>query len=176
MRLPIALPLVFVLGPSALAQAPDGAAVYDRACAACHTNPAPDSRAMPRDALGRLAPETILTALTSGNMFRQGSALSDGERRAVAAFVAGRPVGAPTPRASVGQCESSPRALTASDLAGGWNGWGADARNLRYMPAARAGLTAATVPKLKLKWAFGFAGASSARAQPAVLGGRVFVA
>jgi len=131
---------------------------------------------MPRDALGRLAPETTLTALTSGNMFRQGSALSDGERRAVAAFVAGRPVGAPTPRASAGQCESQPRALRARDVAGGWNGWGVDVRNMRYMPAAKAGLTAATVPRLELKWAFGFAGASSARAQPAVLGGRVFVA
>ena len=176
MRLPFALPLVLVLGPSALAQTPDGAAVYERACAACHTNPAPDSRAQPRDALGRFAPETILTALTSGNMFRQGSALSDGERRAVAAFVAGRPVGAPAPSATSAPCESRPRALRARDLAGGWNGWGGDVRNMRYMPAAKAGLTAATVPRLELKWAFGFAGASSARAQPAVLGGRVFVA
>jgi polyvinyl alcohol dehydrogenase (cytochrome) len=32
------------------------------------------------------------------------------------------------------------------------------------------------IPRLKLKWAFGFAGVSSARAQPAVMGGRVFVA
>ena len=31
------------------------------------------------------------------------------------------------------------------------------------------------MPRMKLKWAFGFAGVSSARSQPAVLGGRVFV-
>ncbi len=31
------------------------------------------------------------------------------------------------------------------------------------------------VPRLKLKWAFGFAGVSSARAQPAVAGGLLFV-
>jgi polyvinyl alcohol dehydrogenase (cytochrome) len=37
-------------------------------------------------------------------------------------------------------------------------------------------LTAADVPRLTLKWAFGLPGVSSARAQPAVLGGRVFVA
>ena len=38
-----------------------------------------------------------------------------------------------------------------------------------------AGLTAADVPKLKLKWAFGFPGELSADAQPTIAGGRVFV-
>src|SRR6185295_19250075 len=35
--------------------------------------------------------------------------------------------------------------------------------------------TAADVPRLKLKWAFGFPGELSADAQPAIVGGRVFV-
>ncbi len=158
------------------AQTPDGAEVYERVCAMCHTNPGPDSRAMNRETLGNFAPETILTALTTGNMFRQGSGLTDAERRAVAAFVAGRPVGTPAPPSTVGQCTSTPSALTAADLAQGWNGWGVDARNLRYVTAERGGLTPPQVPQLKLKWAFGFPGVSSARAQPSVLGGRVFVA
>jgi polyvinyl alcohol dehydrogenase (cytochrome) len=38
-----------------------------------------------------------------------------------------------------------------------------------------AGLPAQLVPRLTLKWAFGFPGASQAFAQPAVAGGRVFV-
>ena len=38
-----------------------------------------------------------------------------------------------------------------------------------------AGLSADDVPKLKLKWAFGYAGANQAYAQPAVVGGRLFV-
>ena len=38
-----------------------------------------------------------------------------------------------------------------------------------------AGFTAAEVPRLKLKWAFGFPGELSADAQPTVAGGRVFV-
>ena len=71
----------------------DGSAVFDKACASCHLNPAGDSRAPNRAALAQLAPETILTALTSGNMFRQGSALTDAERRAVAGFITGHPVG-----------------------------------------------------------------------------------
>ncbi len=56
-----------------------------------------------------------------------------------------------------------------------WNGWGNGVANNRFQPAAAAGLTAATVPNLKLKWAFGFPGGTSAFAQPAVVGGRVFV-
>jgi polyvinyl alcohol dehydrogenase (cytochrome) len=37
-----------------------------------------------------------------------------------------------------------------------------------------AQLAAADVPRLKLKWAFGIAGASRAYTQPTVMGGRIF--
>jgi polyvinyl alcohol dehydrogenase (cytochrome) len=56
-----------------------------------------------------------------------------------------------------------------------WNGWGADLANDRFQPAKAAGLTAADLPKLKLKWAFGFPGGTSAYGQPSVVSGRVFV-
>jgi polyvinyl alcohol dehydrogenase (cytochrome) len=56
-----------------------------------------------------------------------------------------------------------------------WNGWGADPSNSRYQPAAMAGLTRDQVPLLRLKWAFGFPGRSSAVAQPTIVGGLVFV-
>jgi polyvinyl alcohol dehydrogenase (cytochrome) len=56
-----------------------------------------------------------------------------------------------------------------------WNGWGADLNNSRFQPAAMAGLTQDQVPRLQLKWAFGFPGASAANAQPAIVGGLVFV-
>ena len=42
-------------------------------------------------------------------------------------------------------------------------------------PLKDAGLRAAQVPSLQLKWAFGFPNGSSAYGQPAVAGGRVFV-
>jgi polyvinyl alcohol dehydrogenase (cytochrome) len=155
---------------------PDGAAVFQKACASCHAQPAPDSRAPTREVLRSVAPEAILTALTVGNMFRQGAELTDAERRAVAAFLSGRPVGTPGPPSIVGNCTAQPAPLQASALDAGWNGWGAGAANTRFQPAAKAGLTSATVPRLKLKWAYGFAGVNSARAQPAVLGGRVFIA
>lgn len=54
-----------------------------------------------------------------------------------------------------------------------WNGWGNGVSNTRFQSG---GLTAADLPKLKLKWAFGYANVGAARAQPAVAGGRIFVA
>jgi polyvinyl alcohol dehydrogenase (cytochrome) len=56
-----------------------------------------------------------------------------------------------------------------------WNGWGIDARNTRSQTAAAAGLTAADVPKLKLKWAFGVPGVSASGSQVTVVGSRAFV-
>jgi polyvinyl alcohol dehydrogenase (cytochrome) len=173
-----ALLVGFAIFSSAAATAqtsPDGAAVFQKACASCHLQPAAGSRAPGRDVLATIAPEAILTALTTGNMFRQGSELTDAERRAVAGFLAGRPVGTPGPPSIVGQCSDKPAALRASDLEAGWNGWGAGTANTRYRNAALGGITAAEAPKLKLRWAVGFAGVNSARAQPAVVGGRVFV-
>ena len=53
------------------------------------------------------------------------------------------------------QCPTNPPidSLSASPL---WNGWSPDASNNRLQPAKAAGLSADEVPKLKLKWAFGF--------------------
>jgi len=150
--------------------------VFQKACASCHLRPAPDSRAPSREALGQFAPESIITALTTGNMFRQGQELTDAERSAVAAFLAGRPVGAPPPPSNVGRCTAAPAPLSMNAGAPSWNGWGGDVTNTRYQPVNKGGLTAPLVPRLHLTWAFGFAGVTSARAQPAVVGGRVFVA
>ena len=36
-----------------------------------------------------------------------------------------------------------------------WNGWGPDVTNTRFQPAAAGGITAADVPRLRLKWAYG---------------------
>ncbi|MEH2519180.1 polyvinyl alcohol dehydrogenase (cytochrome) [Bradyrhizobium sp. AZCC 1610] len=56
-----------------------------------------------------------------------------------------------------------------------WNGWGVDINNSRFQPAAMAGMTPEQVPRLQLKWAFGFPGASAANAQPTIVGGLLFV-
>ena len=56
-----------------------------------------------------------------------------------------------------------------------WNGWGVNTSNTRLQDSAMAGFTAAQVPRLKLRWAFGFPGDLDANAQPTIVGSRVFV-
>ncbi|MEA3149178.1 MAG: hypothetical protein QOD56_117 [Gammaproteobacteria bacterium] len=53
-----------------------------------------------------------------------------------------------------------------------WNGWGRDIENTRYQP--EPAIRASDVPKLGLKWAFGFQG-SAVAGQPTVVDGRLFV-
>src|SRR5688500_19991533 len=75
---------------------------------------------------------------------------------------------------SAGQCTSA-RPLGNPLQGAVWNGWGVDASNSRFQSAQAAGLRAEDVPKLKLKWAFGFPNASSSFSQPTVAAGRVLV-
>ena len=173
---------------AALAQTPSGAAVFESHCATCHAG-STDARVPGLDALRQRTPDAIVDALVAGVMRQQGAELSDAERRAVAEYLAGRAPGGlvapsgPVARAFQASGTTNPAAgnrcasPAPMNLANGprWNGWGADLSNTRFQPAAQAGLTAAQVPTLTLKWAFGFPNATSARAQPTIAGGRLFV-
>jgi len=112
-------------------------------------------------------------------MRRQGATLSPAERRAVAEFVTGRPSGSYRAPLEVipksAYCAAGVSGAPTPLAGASWNGWGTDARNSRYQSAAGAGLTAADVPKLKLKWAFGVPGVSASGSQVSVVGSRVFV-
>jgi polyvinyl alcohol dehydrogenase (cytochrome) len=55
-----------------------------------------------------------------------------------------------------------------------WNGWSPSAANSRFQDAAAAGLSAESVKKLKLKWAFNLGRVRVARAQPVIVGGWLF--
>src|SRR5688500_5400726 len=173
-----AVPFVILIGAAApaaaqqpAAQAPvNGNAVYERACASCHATSG--AGAPTRETLRTLTPEAIHNALVNGRMQVQGSTLTEAERRAVAEFLAARPFSAAPAAATAARCAPS----TMSDPTKGpsWNGLGNGIANTRY--ARDGGLTAADLPKLKLKWAFGYANVQAARAQPALAGGRLFVA
>lgn len=63
---------------------------------------------------------------------------------------------------------SSPLALGSAQ----WNGWGRDLENTRYQP--EPAIRATDVPKLALKWAFGYQG-SAVAGQPTLVDGRLFV-
>jgi polyvinyl alcohol dehydrogenase (cytochrome) len=103
--------------------------------------------------------------------------LSDDVKRAVAEFVSGRnmmPDDAGEARRMPNVCPNNPP-ITSLTSTPAWNGWGVDATNGRFQPAKSAGLSKAQVPSLKLKWAFGFPGATAVHGQPAIAAGRVFV-
>ena len=170
-------------GAAVMAQ---GQAVFQRLCGLCHLSlvptagkaPAtPDARAVPVEMLRRFPPEAILTALTTGKMQAQGATLTADERRAVAQFLAGRPFG-PVRAQAITAGKLCEKQVPMTDPASGarWSGWGNSLENTRFQDQAGGGLTAADLPHLKLKWAFGFANVPAARTQPAVAGGRLFVA
>ena len=151
-----------------------GFATFQTKCMSCHGN-ANVPRAPEPAAIRQMSPERIYAALTTGPMKGQGDALGEDGRRMVAIFMSGRPFGT-LEQGDASQmpnrCASNPE-MGAPDAAKDWNGWGGNASNDRYKTAS--GLTAADVPRLKLKWAFGYPGGLSAFGQPTVVAGRVFV-
>lgn len=158
----------------AVAQAPDGGALFEERCASCHLGDVVP-RALAINNMRAMPAGAIVGALTDGAMQQQGSELSPAARRAIAEFITGRSVGADA-GGMTGACTPS---LTAGwpGLDGPqWNGWGVDVANTRRQTAEHAGLSAADIPRLTLKWAFGYPNAGSAQSQPTIIGGRMFIA
>src|SRR5579863_285822 len=155
------------------AQTQSGEEMYKESCAQCHD--AGVGRAPRRDAFRDMTPERVLAAMETGEMITMGQRWPAEGRRSIAEFLTGKAFG--TSLAT----EPSPKAMCApggSDFAltgPAWNGWGTNTSNTRFQDAATAGLTGDQVPRLKLKWAFGFPGELSANAHPTYAGGRVFV-
>ena len=172
----VTLGAIFLAGVAS-AQVPSGEAVYKQHCAACHEGSIP--RMPTREALRGMTPEHVETALSSFTMRRQAAALSPSERRAVAAFVTGRAAGSYRAPLEVIPKSAYCSAAVSGNAAGltgpSWNGWGLNPQNTRFQSAQAAGISAADVPRLKLKWAFGLPGVSASGSQVSVVGDRVFV-
>jgi polyvinyl alcohol dehydrogenase (cytochrome) len=155
------------------AWAQEGQRIYESTCAVCHE--AGLDRAPNRETLALFPPETILVALERGTMVSMAVTLSTDQRRSVAEFVAGRPLSAAfsrTPSAAA-MCAAQP-SFTAGQPR--WQGWGGvGLGNQRFQTPSGAGLTAADIPKLEVKWAFAYPGDIRAYAPPTVAGGRLFV-
>src|SRR5258708_21670946 len=108
--------------------------------------------------------------MRGGEIHVQSAGYTTEEGRAIARYLTGKEFGK-VETSTIGMCPAGAKPFRLEGA--GWNGWGVDVANTRYQD--HAGLAADQVPKLKLKWAFGFPGTSVAYAQPAVVGGRVFV-
>jgi len=149
---------------------------FQTKCMTCHGNPNVERAPSPA-AIREMTPERIYEALTNGVMKAQGQSMSDPEKRTLALFMSGRPMGSiqqGDAQNMPNRCAANPP-LTDPSAGPAWNGWGVNETNARFQSAKAAGLTAADVPKLKLKWAFGFPTGVSAFGQPTVASGRVFV-
>ncbi len=149
-----------------------GEALFQGHCSGCHSGGA-ETRAPAPDVLRLRSPAAILDVLANGSMRIQGATLSGPERRAIAEYLGGTTLAGDPTGASRGRCSS--RSVFRFSADSGWNGWGATPGNTRAQSAAAAGLAALDVPRLALKWAFGFPDATSAWAQPTVVGGWLFV-
>src|SRR5262249_27829623 len=165
--------IALFLAAAPIAAAKEPATIYQQSCASCHDSGV--NRAPTRDTLRQMQPERVLTALESGAMISMANRRSPAERRALAEFLTGKSFAQPldTKPAASAMCKETPGAFSIPASGPTWNGWGVTTTNTRYQPSP--GFSAADVPKLQVKWAFGFPGDLSANAQPVIAGGRVFV-
>ena len=166
-------PIIVLLASACLLSAEDGATLYRQICATCHDGGA--DRAPTRESLQAMTPERVLAALETGAMITMTSRRTAAERRSIAEFVTGKSLSqkldtGPKPEAI---CREGAGAITLNGPA--WNGWGQNTSNTRFQDASAAQLTADQVPRLKLKWAFGFPGDLISNAQASIAGGRLFI-
>jgi polyvinyl alcohol dehydrogenase (cytochrome) len=154
-----------------LAQRPSpGQTLFEQKCASCH---AEGGAAPGLGALRSHGTESVFDSLMNGKMKDNAAGMGSRERRLVAEYVGQRPWQDP----AAGDISKMKNACAANPPLGepgsdSWSGWGGPT-NSRFQSAA--GLRAADVPRLKLKWAFGLPGGSNMYSQPALAFGRVFV-
>jgi polyvinyl alcohol dehydrogenase (cytochrome) len=159
--------------------------VFNKNCASCHQNvkasadeTAAKSNSAPNtETLGQMTPEAIYAALATGPMVQQAAGLTNDEKRIVAEFFGGRPLGsaeAGDAKHMTNHCSANPP-MGDPSASSSWNGWGNDLGNTRFQPARNARLSSNQVPHLKLKWAFGFPGGAETYGQPAIVDRRVFL-
>ena len=163
-----------VTATPALAQDIDAAALYKNSCAQCHDGGV--GRAPARDAFRAMPAERVLAAMETGSMVTMSNGRSAAERRAIAEFLTGKSLSNPLVTTPVPEAMCRGGAARFDPSQGpGWAGWGAGTSNTRFQDASSAGLRAADVPRLKLKWAFAFPGDLQSYSQATIAGGRVFV-
>lgn len=153
-----------------------GISAFEQQCTKCHGNAAVERAPSPA-AIRQMSPERIYAALTTGIMRTEAANLTDEQKRRLAEYMGGRPLGS----AALGDANQMPNHCPASaafadpSKSPEWSGWGVNTHNTRFQDAAAAGLSVAQIPGLKLKWAFGFPLGVSAFGQPSVASGRIFV-
>jgi len=149
---------------------PYAAQLFQKHCASCHDSAAGASGRIPQVAtLKSMTPLAILRTLESGLMKAQAAPLSGDERQKIASFIG---TAVTTERRREEITNACPAGAAAAKDGPAWASWGGGLANTRFQKDA--GIDAVDVPRLKLKWAFGFSDTSTLRSQPAVYRGIVF--
>jgi polyvinyl alcohol dehydrogenase (cytochrome) len=149
-----------------------GEALFQSRCVGCH-EPAVE-RAPSRAELAQRSPAQIVDALTRGVMTPMAQGLSPSNIETLATYLATPPQGPAAsrmlfaPKTTEVMCSTHPPIVAAP---GPWSGWGVDEKNTRFQRLP--GLKATDVPKLKLRWAFSYAG--GVYGQPTVVGDYLFI-
>ena len=175
------LPLTLTVSAAAQtpAQTPDGAVLFQSNCATCHLTGA--NRAPDMEVLRAMSADRVLAAMETGPMVAMATGRSAADRRAIAESATGKKLRntlemTPLPKAMCAAGSAAAKTVFNASSGPAWTGWGGtNTSNTRFQDARSAGIAAADVPKLKLKWAFGFPGDLQANAQATIAGGRVFV-
>jgi polyvinyl alcohol dehydrogenase (cytochrome) len=155
-----------------------GANLFETHCATCHVSAGADQALGPEiDVLRQMTPEHILGVMETGVMQSQARERSRTQRNILAEYLSGKAFGSvpniPIPQSAY--CGSDIQSFSNTPVGPSWNGWGNTKSNSRFQPEDAAGLKEEDIPKLKLKWAFGYPGATSGGTQPVVVGGRLYV-
>src|SRR5262245_3437580 len=136
----------------------DGLTYFQTRCMSCHQEKS-SSKAPSARRIRELTPEQIYAVVSKPGRPEHDAGLTDAQKRRLSEFMGGyRQIGsveAGNPKNFPNACPSNP-AISDPYAGAYWSGWSADIQNTRYQRAEPAGLTKAEIPKLKLKWAFGF--------------------
>jgi len=93
------------------------------------------------------------------------------DRKAIANFLGTKAKEEPFPPGAY--CPEKEPSLSAKS-AGNWTGWSPTFSNTRFQSSEAAGLATSQIPNLKLKWAFGFPGDTTAFGAPTIQGEALF--
>lgn len=146
---------------------PDPQQLFNDNCDSCHQGNVP--RAPHLVTFQLLGSEAIHDAMTEGSMREEAKHLSPKAKRALADFLGGSSsAGMPTKMCA-------PTVTHRTGQAPHFQGWSLTRTGTRFIPASVAALSPGDVPRLELKWAFAYPGASRARSQPNVAAGAVYV-
>ncbi len=150
----------------------EGARIFADECASCHTS-AGDERTPGTGLLNQLSPRAIVASLEDGAMRAEGAPLSPEQRIRVAEYLAGRAHVEESFPESAFCAEAGWFPVDVGTVS--WMGFGGNLAGTGFQPPQRAGLDAADVPRLELRWAFAFPDAGQVRTSAAVAGGHVVV-